>query len=1844
MSLGEIDLTKGAGSVPEPEANGHAGPGVSAEHNEARSLDKEEENEEEKEEEEKPNTETVDETDTKELEKSTQPEESSKTEESHQTEEANESKQPEQSAEKSEKSDQPDQSNQPDQSDEPDQPELPESATEQPSPPQESALPTISVLELSLDKELPPSPPGTPLAIRPSTPLGMTSQAYEPPATPLGMTSQAYEPPATPSGMSSQAYEPPTPTARPLTLSVDPTLLFFEHVLAAKEIKKNELWKNTVQRAADAVKAHHQVTSESEAIFAALEKTCATTQLATTKLRAIDGFVKLFEYRPYLEEELAGLVARAVDVIAECLEGEGTDAKVELQVIRALMHCILAMPAHGAVLLKAVRLIYNVFVFSLLLANQAVAQGLLTQVINDVYHRIGDRSGHGHPLRAALPMPSRQHSRLEELAPVTLANMEQGLVLVAEVDDVEGAEDVAVKDAYLVFRAMCKILVKLIEGDAIDMRLHLVRLKLLLLHIIHTVLKEHIDVFLLPGVVIHSHDTTTPLIQLVKPYICQLLLKNAGLPLAPVYELLLEMFWLIISNMRLQFKREIPVFWTEIYMPVAEMKTSTPHQKRYLLLVIERICNDLRCIIEFYLNYDCEKGMPNVCERLVAYLSRLANVRVEVTPAQRAAFADNKRNGISVYDINRALNLTLAAMTLKPPEPDIYELFPVEYALKMNAIACVVGFLRLIYTWAHKGISTRAPAATRMRSATVDLSHLLTHALRLNLMMALGNGLEDADDPLKFELLKQRKKLFLEGVKQFNAKGKKGIAFFIAHEFIPLEQPEDIARFLLSTPDLDKQEIGEYLGEGDPAHVAIMHAFVDEMDFTNLDFVAALRLFLQLFRLPGEAQKIDRFMLKFAERYVMGNPGVFANADTAYVLAYLVIMLNTDQHLPQIKNRMTVEAFIGNNTGIDDGADLDPEFLTTIYNTIRNDEIKLQLEQHAALLAGDLKTPQGLLLFFGQRDVNKEAYFHAYREMALKTEQMFKDLAPGDGEFHAATHVYHVKLIFDTMWMIVLPVLTLPLTTYDDDDICRTCLEGIKLLLKISCMFDFSTARDAFLNALVSVEKLYNYDEMKTKSVEAMLVMLEVAATDGAGFHELWKLVLTAISQIERLQLIAQGVDHALIPDVLALRISRTSVDTTHLALFFALVTPSQQAANKFHNQQLLPGVAAQLLRTAMVTAIDRVFSNLAQLPGELIVKFVQALSEVLAEEIASLGQALNPRTFSLQKIVDVCYYNMLRIRLEWSQLWLVMGEIFNTCGCHTNPAILFFALDSLRQLLVRFFDIDELANFKFQREFLRPFEHIIVHNPLVDVKDMVLECIHHMIQAKADRIKSGWRTIFAVLTAAAHLPHEKIVSKAFTMATAINNDFADEVRRDLFGDLVGCFAELAKNERFQRVLLLALDVIIKLGQQIGRDFVAETDPQVRQATLTRLWLPVFSGFHQVIIGGDELEVRLRALSHLFDTIRDVGAHFDRDFWTQVWTEVLLPFFNVVDNKPWLLGLDDDDAADDKLLVWLLTTLIQALNGMVSLFSHYYDALAGQLPLLLHLLVLCVCQENDTIAKIGRECLYSLLVTNAAKFGDREWAEVLAALQELFTLTTATELFTLDPLRRLPGDDGADVAGSDPANPVELAISLMNQPHDPPHKLLIVVKSVLQLLMIQTLSELFEHDGFYEAVPYSYLVAMARFLQKLYEFSHTFNDDYDLRVRLWNSGVIERLPNLLKQELSSLAVYLNIMFRMYCDEDKVSGDRKREIMATVIPLCQAITERFSELEEQPHQRNITIWKPVIVEIYQGYCELDDSDFVEYAPAMYAKTLSLFDRLIPQDLRGAMKQFLTRAGEQFIYKK
>jgi len=66
----------------------------------------------------------------------------------------------------------------------------------------------------------------------------------------------------------------------------------------------------------------------------------------------------------------------------------------------------------------------------------------------------------------------------------------------------------------------------------------------------------------------------------------------------------------------------------------------------------------------------------------------------------------------------------------------------------------------------------------------------------------------------------------------------------------------------------------------------------------------------------------------FASHYLECNPdGVLDNTDTAYILSYSIIMLQTSLHNPSVKDKPDVNRFISMNRGIFKGGDLPKEFL-----------------------------------------------------------------------------------------------------------------------------------------------------------------------------------------------------------------------------------------------------------------------------------------------------------------------------------------------------------------------------------------------------------------------------------------------------------------------------------------------------------------------------------------------------------------------------------------------------------------------------------------------------------------------------------------------------------------------------------------------------------------------------------------------------------------------------------------------------------------------------------------------------------------------------------------------------
>lgn len=135
-------------------------------------------------------------------------------------------------------------------------------------------------------------------------------------------------------------------------------------------------------------------------------------------------------------------------------------------------------------------------------------------------------------------------------------------------------KDMFVKDAFLVFRALCKLTMKPLNNERYvymivsrnllgtsrpserDMKSHAMRSKLLSLHLVLTVLNSHMPLFVDPSAIIYSNSSNeaTTFVQAINQYLCLTLSRNAISPVPQVFDISVEIFWRVLAGMRTKLK------------------------------------------------------------------------------------------------------------------------------------------------------------------------------------------------------------------------------------------------------------------------------------------------------------------------------------------------------------------------------------------------------------------------------------------------------------------------------------------------------------------------------------------------------------------------------------------------------------------------------------------------------------------------------------------------------------------------------------------------------------------------------------------------------------------------------------------------------------------------------------------------------------------------------------------------------------------------------------------------------------------------------------------------------------------------------------------------------------------------------------------------------------------------------------------------------------------------------------------------------------------------------------------------------------------------------------------
>ncbi len=375
--------------------------------------------------------------------------------------------------------------------------------------------------------------------------------------------------------------------------------------------------------------------------------------------------------------------------------------------------------------------------------------------------------------------------------------------------------------------------------------------------------------------------------------------------------------------------------------------------------------------------------------------------------------------------------------------------------------------------------------------------------------------------------------------KLFNEKPKYGLKELVEAGIIESEtsEPHIVAAFLRNTPALDKREIGQFLGERHDFNQNVLKAFVNTFDLSGHSLLSGLRMFLESFRLPGEAQQIDRILQTFAEvAHVSTTDGSsMPSVDCTYLFCFSIIMLNTDLHNPNIRpeKKMSLESFVRNNTNygpeVSGDVDLGPDFLEGVFNAIKLRQINTMvggssltaevtvdkwrdlLQRNMATRSENGNAVENSIEFTADELVvhavldgtsvcvsSSEHHTRASRSASQTSVPGYDacTASSNDAQNTFVTLSTYDSLIFQKMLRPCVAALSVIFDTAETSrrtDVLKISLEGLLLCAKCAFHFNMLSAFDSVLVSLCKFTTLQRYSASATS-----ISKVETACTDEA--------------------------------------------------------------------------------------------------------------------------------------------------------------------------------------------------------------------------------------------------------------------------------------------------------------------------------------------------------------------------------------------------------------------------------------------------------------------------------------------------------------------------------------------------------------------------------------------------------------------------------------------------------------------------------------------------------------------------------------------------------------------------
>lgn len=916
-------------------------------------------------------------------------------------------------------------------------------------------------------------------------------------------------------------------------------------------------------------------------------------------------------------------------------------------------------------------------------------------------------------------------------------------------------------------------------------------------------------------------------------------LMQFGLSVSP---LILSMVCSIVLNLyhhlRTELKLQLEAFFSCVILRLAQSRYEASYQQQEVAMeALVDFCRQKTFMVEMYANVDCDITCSNVFEDLANLLSRSA--------------------------------------------------FPVNCPLSSMHILALDGLIAVIQGMAERitnGLVTSEQAPVNLDEYTP-------------FWMVKCDNYSDPDQWVPFvRRRKYIKRRLMIGADHFNRDPKKGLEFLQGTHLLPEKlDPQSVACFFRYTAGLDKNLVGDFLGNHDEFCVQVLHEFAGTFDFQDMNLDTALRLFLETFRLPGESQKIQRVLEAFSERYYEQSPQILANKDAALLLSYSLIMLNTDQHNVQVKKKMTEEDFIRNNRHINGGSDLPREFLSELYHSICKNEIRTTPEHGAGF--PEMTPSRWIDLMHKSK---KTASFIVSDSKAYLDHDMFAIMS---GPTIAA-----ISVVFDHA---------------EHEDVYQTCIDGFLAVAKISACHHLEDVLDDLVVSLCKFTTLLNPSSVEepvlafgddTKARMATVTVFTIANRYGDFIRTGWRNILDCILKLHKLGLLPARVasdaadDSELSSEPGHGKSLTNSLSAAHMQ---SIGTPRRSSGLMGRFSQLLSldteeprsqpteqqlAAHQRTLQTIQKCHIDSIFTESKFLHADSLLQLARALIWAAGrpQKGNSSPEDEDTAVFCLELLIAITLNNRDRIVLLWHGVY---EHISNIVQSTVMPcALVEKAVFGLLRICQRLLPYKEnLAD-----ELLRSLQLVLKLDARVADAycEQITQEVSRLVKANATHVRSpmGWRTITSLLSITARHPEASEAGFDALLFIMSDGDHLLPANYVLCIDAARQFAESrGQADRSLRALDLMARSVTCLAQwaQDSKGALGEVDAVKMSQDIGEMWLRLAQGLRKVCLDQRE-EVRNHALLSLQMCLTGVdGIRLPHGLWLQCFDLVI---FTVLDD------------------------------------------------------------------------------------------------------------------------------------------------------------------------------------------------------------------------------------------------------------------------------------------------------------------------------------------------------------